>query len=70
MSNDNIPKPKPYRLTLEDAVNVWLRHWNGEYQHIIAASYNVSAGRVNDVLKERTHFGSKAAAAKRLNSAA
>ena len=47
-----------YRLTFEDAVNVWLRYWNGEFQHIIAASYAVNSGRVNDVLKERMHYGS------------
>lgn len=65
-----ITKLKPYRLTHEDAVNVWLLHWHGEYQHVIAASYNVNPGRVNEVLKERTHFGSRAEAAARLNSAA
>ncbi|WGS20826.1 MULTISPECIES: hypothetical protein [unclassified Bradyrhizobium] len=52
---DNLPSTaKPYRLTFEDAVYVWLRHWRGEYQHHIAASYNVNPGRVNEVLKERT----------------
>lgn len=70
MFNDNIPKPKPYRLTQDDAVHIWLRYWNGEYQHHIAASYNVNPGRVNDVLKERLHYGSKAEAAATLNSAA
>lgn len=61
---------KPYRLTYDDAVNVWLRHWHGDFQHTIAASYGVNPGRVNDVLKERAHYGSRAAAAARLNSAA
>lgn len=61
---------KPYRLTYDDAVNVWLRYWHGEFQHNIAASYAVNPGRVNDVLKERMHYGSKAAAAAKLNSAA
>jgi hypothetical protein len=27
-----------YRLTFNDAVDIWLRHWAGEYQHTIAAS--------------------------------
>lgn len=44
-----------YRLTADDAVNVWLRHFAGEYQHHIAAHYGVNPGRVNDVLKGRTH---------------
>lgn len=63
-------KPKPYRVQFDDAVIIWMRHWNGEFQHNIAASYGVNPGRVNDVLKERSHFGSKAEAAKRLLSAA
>lgn len=70
MSRGNASKPKPYRLTFDDAVYVWLRHWQGEYQHHIASSYDVNPGRVNDVLKERVHFGSRAEATKRLVSAA
>src|SRR5262249_47342281 len=31
-----------YRLTFNDAVDIWLRHWAGEYQHTIAARYDVS----------------------------
>ena len=50
-----------YRLTFNDAVDIWLRHWAGEYQHTIAAGHDVSQGRVNDVLNERVHIGSKAA---------
>ena len=70
MHTDPISKPLVYRLTFEDAVNIWLRHWNGEFQHNIAASYGVNPGRVSDVLKERAHFGSKATAASRLPTAA
>lgn len=54
-----------YRLTYDDAVDIWLRYWAGEYQHDIAAAYGVNQGRVNNVLKERTHVGSKATAAKK-----
>lgn len=68
MFNGNTIKRKPYRLTPDDAIYVWLRHWQGEYQHHIAASYNVNPGRINDVLKERAHFGSKSAAAAKLPS--
>jgi len=53
-----------YRLMFNDTVDIWLRHWAGEYQHTIAASYDVSQGRVNDVLNERVHIGSKAVAAR------
>jgi hypothetical protein len=40
-----------YRLTFDNAVDIWLRSWAGEYQHTIAASYGVNPGRVNEVLK-------------------
>lgn len=50
--NENEP---PYRLTLDDAVDVWLRHWEGQYQHSIAAAYGVNPGRVNEVLKGHRH---------------
>ena len=57
-------------LTFAEAVDVWLRHWAGEFQHRIAAFYGVNAGRVNEVLKERKHIGSREAAEKqRKNSA-
>jgi len=59
-----------YRLTFNDAVDIWLRHWTGEYQHTIAARYDVSRGRVNDVLNERLHIGSKAVAATKRTSVA
>lgn len=70
MYNGDTHKPKPYRLTFDDAVNVWLSYWHGTYQHHIAGLYGVNPGRVNDVLKERLHYGSKAAAAAKLMSAA
>lgn len=57
--NQNEP---PYRLTFDDAVEVWRRHWAGEYQHHIAAAFGVNPGRVNDVLKYRKHVGSEEAA--------
>jgi predicted XRE-type DNA-binding protein len=59
-----------YKLTFEDAVDIWLRTWAGEYQYQIAASYVVNQGRVNDVLKKRLHSGSKQVAeAKKRQSA-
>jgi hypothetical protein len=69
MLNGNIPKPNPYRLTFDDAVDIWLRHRQGEYQHHIAAQYGINPGRVNDVLKERAHFGSKTIAAEKRSAA-
>jgi hypothetical protein len=54
-----------YRLNFDDAVQVWLRHWNGEYQNRIAANFDVNPGRVNEVLKEHFHSGSREAASKK-----
>lgn len=51
--------PPSYQLTFNDAVDVWLRHWAGEYQHHIAASYGVNGGRVNEVIKGSRHPGSE-----------
>lgn len=48
-------KNSSYQLTSEDAVQIWLRHWGGEYQHFIAASYGVNQGRVNEILKGKRH---------------
>ena len=61
--------PQPYQLTPDDAVDIWLRHWAGEYQHHIAASYGVNPGRVNDVLKGRKHAGSEQAASSKKRAA-
>lgn len=51
-----------YRLTFDDAIEIWHRHWNGEYQHNIAARFGVNPGRVNEVLKHHRHPGSEDAA--------
>lgn len=62
MTNDNIPS---YTLNFEDAVQIWLRYWAGEFQNRIAASLDVNPGRVNEVLKERKFIGSREAALKK-----
>ena len=56
------PRNPSYRLTFSDAVDVWLRHWSGEYQNRIAAFFDVNQGRVNEVIKRKRHVGSEAAA--------
>lgn len=58
--NDN--EQPSYTLTFDDAVQIWLRHWNGEFQNRIAASFDVNPARVNEVLKERKLTGSREAA--------
>ena len=56
-----IPTPKP-RLTFEDAVEVWHLRRRGIHQHTIAAKFGVNPGRVSEVLTEKKHLGSRAAA--------
>jgi hypothetical protein len=48
-----------YSLTFDDAVEIWLRHWKHEFQHRIAADFDVNPGRVNEVLKGKRHVGSR-----------
>jgi hypothetical protein len=54
-----------YQLTFDDAVDIWLKHWKGEFQHRIAATFDVNPGRVNEVLKGTKHVGSREAAMSR-----
>lgn len=58
-----------YRLTYDDAIDVWLRYMAGEYQHAIAASYGINPGRINEVLKGHKHAGSEHDARSRWSAA-
>lgn len=49
-------------LSFDQAVEVWLLHWDNLYQHQIAAKLFTNQGRVNEVLKLRKHVGSREAA--------
>lgn len=51
------------KFTFDEAVDVWLRYQSGQVQSDIAADYRINAGRVNEVLKEKAHIGSKQVAA-------
>jgi len=51
-------------VTYDEAIEVWLMSWAGHYQHAIAAHFGVNSGRVSEVLKEKKHIGSRAAAEK------
>jgi hypothetical protein len=51
------------KLTFDEAVDVWLRRWSGQVQSDIAADYRINAGRVNEVLTEKKHIGSRQVAA-------
>jgi hypothetical protein len=57
--------PRKTKFTFEEAVDVWLRHLAGQFQHEIAAAYVINSGRVSDVLNQMTHVGSKQEAARR-----
>ncbi len=48
MANDNYGRPSR-RLTLEDAVQVWIMLWDGWLQSRIAAHFDVNAGRISEV---------------------
>ena len=59
-----------YRLTFDDAVNVWIMSWQGEIQSRIAAHFDCNGGRINEVLKERRHIGSRQEALRRFRKSA
>jgi hypothetical protein len=58
------------QFTFEQAVDVWMRHFSGQYQHQIAAACVINVRAVNHVLKEKTHVGSKQLAETRFNKSA
>ncbi len=58
------------QFTFEQAVDVWMHHFSGQYQHQIAAAYIINVRAVNHVLKEKTHVGSKRVAEARFNKSA
>lgn len=57
------------RLSFEDAIIIWHRHWDGEFQNRIAASFDVNSARVNEVLKGHRHPDSRSAALARRSAA-
>lgn len=53
------PRKPSKTLTFDDAVEIWIRYWNGEFQHRIARDFDVNPGRVNEVVKGRLHPDSR-----------
>lgn len=49
-------------LTFDDAIEVWRLHDEGWFPHRSAARFNVNQARINEILKEQKHVGSRAAA--------
>lgn len=62
MASNNEPS---HKLTFDNAIEIWQRHRNGEFQNRIAAYFDVNPGRVNEVLKGRRFPGSEQAANQR-----
>jgi len=58
------------QFTNEQAIDVWMRHFSGQYQHEIAAAYVINVRAVNHVLKEKTHVGTKQIAELRFSKSA
>lgn len=49
-------------LTSEEAVAVWLMKWTGDHNHVIAAKLGINQGRIAEILTEKAHQGTRAAA--------
>ncbi|NAZ37186.1 hypothetical protein [Rubellimicrobium sp. CFH 75288] len=58
------PRQPSYRLTFEDAVEVWRLHWTGWLHSRIAARFDVNQGRISEVLTGKRYPGSEEAARK------
>jgi DNA-binding transcriptional regulator LsrR (DeoR family) len=54
-----MPPPSKQPLNWDDAKIVWSLHRVGWHQHQIAARFGCNSARINDILKERKHVGSK-----------
>ena len=51
---------KPSRkLTFDDAIKVWQMFRSGYFQHRIAAFFDVTPGRISEIIKGKRHIGSK-----------
>lgn len=59
------PRQPSNRLSFEDAIEVWLHHWKGEFQNRIASLFDVNPARINEIIKGKLHPGSKEAALKK-----
>lgn len=48
---DRSNRSPSYKLTMNDAVEIWKRYRRGEFQNRIAAHFDTNPGRVNEVIK-------------------
>lgn len=59
-----------YRLTLDDAVEIWIRYWDGEFQNRIASDFDTNPARVSEVIKGKRHAGSREVAMRKYRRSA
>jgi len=62
------PQKPSHQLTFEEAVQVVLAVWRGEFKNRIAARYDVNPWRIYDVLNGKLHARAVDVAHERLNS--
>jgi len=58
-NTDRAPSPK---VTHDNAVEIWLRLWRGDFKHRIAQHFEINVARIYDVRRGKLHPGSEAAA--------
>lgn len=46
------------RLGFDDAIKVWAMFRAGQFQHRIAAFFDVNPGRISEIIKGKRHRGS------------
>lgn len=68
-SISNVRTPS-HQLTFDEAVEVWLAFWRGEFKNRIAARYDVNVWRIYDVVQSKIHVGSESVARAQLKSSA
>lgn len=52
-----------HQLTFDEAVEIWLMWWDGEYKNRIAAKFDVNVWRLYEVRDGKMHPGSREVAA-------
>lgn len=58
---DRVPSRK---LSFDDAIQVWIGLWRGDFKHRLAQRFEVNVARIYDVKNGKLHPGSEAAARK------
>jgi hypothetical protein len=56
------PRQPSHKLTFDEAVEIWLAIWRGEYKNRIAARFDVNVWRIYKVINGKLHPGSEEAA--------